>query len=186
MYIYIFQIVMRTFSDHLSGQISDAAAAQPSEPSSVPNSQDSSFNESVPSQASPQRPMSSNKFQFSAGNYSTRQITPSTSSSDPSSQERAAERLQEMLSAEDDAQQQVRPHLQNAQIQGPRSLHMGSLIGEHTFALKRMADGKVKSVDLNISRSPVDLSRSPGHSKNDSSPSKGSQIGEVGLDILRL
>lgn len=182
----IFQSIIRTFSDHLLGQDSDVATAQLSEPSSVPNSQGSSFNDSVLSQASPQRPMSSDKFQFSAGNYSARQITPSTSSSDPSSQERAAERLQEILSAEDDAQQQFRPHLQNAQIERPQSLHIGSLNGEHTYALKRMADGKVKTVDLNMSRSPVDVSRSRGHSRNDSKTSKGSQIGEVGLGISSL
>ena len=174
----IFQSIIRTFSDHLLGQDSDVATAQLSEPSSVPNSQGSS--------ASPQRPMSSDKFQFSAGNYSARQITPSTSSSDPSSQERAAERLQEILSAEDDAQQQFRPHLQNAQIERPQSLHIGSLNGEHTYALKRMADGKVKTVDLNMSRSPVDVSRSRGHSRNDRKTSKGSQIGEVGLGISSL
>ena len=145
------------------------------EPDSVPNSQGSSFNDSTASQTSPQRPTSGDKSQFFAGHYLSRPITPSTSSSNPSSQERAEERLKGILILQGDAQRQ--PH--NAQNERPRSLDVGGLNGENTHAPKRTADGRVKIADLEMPTSPVDFSHFQRHSRNDSNVSKGSQIGEV-------
>ena len=155
-------------------------AARLSEPSSVPNSQGSSFDDSVVSRASPRRPMSSDKSLFFVGDHSTRQITPSTLLSDPSSQERAAERLKDILRAKDDTQGQLRPDSHGSQNDKPQNLHIDGLNGEHIYAQKRTADGKVKPGDLNIPTSPASVSRSRGHSKSGSVTSKGSQIGEVG------
>lgn len=127
--------------------------------------------------------MSNNKSQTSATGYSTRQITPSTSS-DPSSQERAAERLREILSAEDDdAQEQPRLVSHHAPNERPRSLFTGGSNGDLTHAQKRTADGQVKAADSNMPISPVDISRFSGYSKNDSAISQSSQIGEVGSII---
>jgi len=173
-------------SDVLLGQERDATA-QLSDPSSVTNSQVSSFEDSVASQASPQRPMSSDKPQSSAAGYSTRQITPSTSLSDPSSQERAADRLREILTADDyDAHGQRRLVSHHAPNVRPRSLYTRGLNGEHTHAQKRTADGQVKAADPDVPTSPVDISRSRGHTKNDSATSQSSQIGEVGSTVSTL
>ncbi len=170
------------FPDLTLGHVTDFARL--SEPSSVANSQDSSFNDSVASQASPPRTIFSDKPKISAANCSTRQITPPPSSSDPSSQERAAERLKTILSVEDDddddGRGQCRLNSHHAPNERPPSLCTDSLNGEPTQAHKRMADGQVKAADLYLPTSPADPTWSRGHSKNNSVASNSSQIGEVG------
>lgn len=131
--------------------------------------------------------MSNDQLQSSAAGYSTRQITPSTSLSDPSSQERAPDRLREILSADDDdahGQRRLVPaHTPNER---PRSLYTHGLNGEHTHAHKRTADGQVKVADPNVLTSPAGTSRPRGHTKNDSATSQTSQIGEVGSTVSVL
>ena len=176
---------MQLKADHMLGRDPNAAA-QLSEPSSVANSQDSSFDDSVASQASPHQPMSNIKSRFPTVKYSTRQVTPPTSTPDPSSQDRTAERLTEILAAEDNVQGQLSPDPHDSQNERPRSLYVSGSNGEHTSAQKRTADGQVKVQDLNTHTSPEDVSRPYWHLKSDSATSKGSQIGEVGFLFSRI
>ena len=169
--------MMQSTADHVLGQELDATAHLSEIP--LANSQESSFNDSVPSQSSPPRPMSSIQYQLSRGNYSARQITPSTSSSDPSSQGRSAERLKENLSAEDDVPDYSRPELQDGQNERPQNFYTSGSDGEHIHSQKRMADGQVKHASSSLPMSPVEVGRPHGRSDGGSVTSKSSQMGEV-------
>ena len=128
---------------------------------SEPNSQASSFEDS---QDSYQRHTSSHSHPLEAPQ---RGITPSTSLSNPSSQENITHKMQNSPSAQKQRMEPEKPHTPVAPI-----AHM---TGDYVGA-KRTADGQVKE------RSPTSpTSVRYGHSRNSSMTSRGSQIGEVCL-----
>ena len=130
--------------------------------SSTPNSQASSFDDSNASQGSYQRPISSGGVHAQA---LQRENTPTTSLSNPSSQEQILHEAQPSPSA-------GRQRLEVRGIQAPIAPMLQ--IASDTAGLKRTADGQVKE------KSPTSpMSARCGHSRTSSMTSRGSQIGEV-------
>jgi len=143
---------------------------------SLPNSQQSSLNESSKSQLSQTRPGSSGVHESSQGI-----MTPSTTLSNKSSQERvsignANETNAHMMGHGLESQES--PHSWNAPPTRPSEYQ-----GSYTGTLKRTANGEIKSPVHSSSTSPVDTIQY-GHSRNSSMTSRGSQIGEVRLEYF--
>ena len=130
---------------------------------SAPNSQASSLGDTVDSQGSyPTQSSADRRFEILQ-----RENTPSTSLSNPSSQEQIAERARSPAS---------RLTLETRQDSAPMA-PMAHMKDDLTAASKRTADGRVKEKS-SLPATPV----TPGrweHSRNSSMTSKGSQIGEV-------
>ena len=128
---------------------------------SDPNSQASSFGDS---QGSYQRPTSDH---YHLPEAPQRDITPSTSLSNPSSQENITHKMQNSPSSQKQRMEIQKPHVPVAPMAHMTSDYVGA---------KRTADGQVKE------RSPTSpTSVKYGHSRNSSMTSRGSQIGEVCL-----
>lgn len=136
---------------------------------SAPNSQASSLEDSNASQGLYQRPTSSDNTREAV----QREPTPSTSLSNPSSQEQIQKAV---LQSPPTRGQRIETH-NSAQAPIAPMLHMTGDIG----GAKRTADGQVKE------RSPTSpMSVRYEHSRNSSTTSRGSQIGEVGTYYLSL
>lgn len=137
----------------------------------VPNSQQSSFNESSNSQSSQTRPGSSGFHESSHGI-----MTPSTTLSNKSSEERVGmgETNADMMGSGLESQDGL--HSWNAPPTRPLGYQ-----GINARAPKRTANGEIKSPQHSLPTSPVDSSQY-GHSRNSSMTSRGSQIGEVRLN----
>lgn len=156
-------------SQNVSSKYTNLEASVP-----LPNSQQSSFNESANSQSSQTRPGSSGVHESSHGI-----ITPSTTLSNKSSEERvsmgdASETNAHMMGSGLESQEGLQSW--NAPLTRPLGYK-----GIYTSAQKRTANGEIKSPQHSLSTSPVDPSQY-GHSRNSSMTSRGSQIGEVRLN----
>ena len=144
------------------------------------NSQSSSFNGSQESQ---QRPISGGSL-TSSQDRPPRDITPSTSLSNPSSQEHLTVQME-----------QPHNYIVPRVPRGPTMLdtrfpqapvaNMGSSSGDYTSAPKRTADGYIKQGN-SISSTVHGKSSTNEHSRTSSTVSQGSQIGEVCLGSLHL
>lgn len=125
---------------------------------SAPRSQTSSFEESIPSQGSYQHPSSSGNVQ--------REPTPTTSLSNPSSQEQMIE----------GANQSPLAHGQRKTSNTPQAPIAPMIQTASEGGTKRTADGQVKE------RSPTSpIVGRYGHSRTSSTTSRGSEIGEVSI-----
>lgn len=136
-------------------------------PRSAPNSQSSSFEHSAASQSSQPDPTSS-----SEPNSQTlpRETTPSTSLSNPSSQEYMGKKTEHSPPRRG---QSIRVQTTHAPI-APMAHTVDTLAGT-----KRTADGQVKD------KSPTSpVVGTYGHSRNSSTTSRGSQIGEVRVLVV--
>lgn len=127
---------------------------------SAPNSQASSIEDTANSQGSYPP-------QSSAVELLHRENTPPTSLSNPSSQEQMAEKAQSPTRA---------LTLETRQASAPMA-PMEHTKDDLTAASKRTADGRIKEKS-SLPTSPV-TARRWEHSRNSSTTSKGSQIGEV-------
>ena len=145
---------------------------------SAPNSQSSSFDDS---QGSQYRPVSSGSFSSSQIRL-PRETTPATSLSNPSSQEHMAEREQRTHGAPHSPR--VPTKLDTRFGQAPVA-NMGRPHQEHTSAPKRSADGQIKEPTPTSPTSPGYTGRYE-HSRHSSTTSRGSQVGEVCLNMLRI
>ena len=147
------------------------------EQQSVPNSQSSSFDGS---QGSQYAPVSSGSF-ASSQTRPPRDVTPSTSLSNPSSQEYMAAKMNQPI----DSRTSREPALLDTRpLQAPVA-NMGGPHPDHTSAPKRTADGQLKRGN---SISPTSPSRSSKHehSRTSSTTSRSSQIGDVCLGSPHL
>lgn len=146
---------------------------------SLPNSQDSSLNDSSTSQQS-QIPQASSTedIRIAHGTHHLHgTTTPSTSVSNKSSREvigTAAPPVdQDILSS------QEKRHPANPSVVRQPNHSISDLQHEHTSTPKRMANGEIKSPEYSLPTSPVGASQY-GHSRDSSRTSKGSQISNVG------
>lgn len=141
----------------------------------LPNSQQSSLNDSANSQLSQTRPGSSGIHE------SPRSVmTPSTTLSNKSSKERVRTSMDDANETDDHSMgRRLESHETrqswNTQPAGPSGYQ-----GTHTSAPKRTANGEIKSPRHSLPTSPVESSQH-GHSRNSSMTSRGSQMGEVSL-----
>ena len=144
------------------------------------NSQSSSFNGSQESQ---HRPVSGGSL-TSSQNRPPRDITPSTSLSNPSSQEHLPVQMEQPHNYRVPRVPRGPTMLDTRFSQAPVA-NMGSASGDYTSAPKRTADGYIKQGN---STSPTVPGRgnSSEHSRTSSTVSQGSQIGEVCLGSPRL
>lgn len=158
----------------------------PSDPRNSQNSQYSSLNESMASQLSAPRPGSPGDLEPAHWNSTQGLVTPSTSVSNHSSQEhrdtlpkstRSGSMFGDQGMDRQDNLQLAIPHVPKP-MQRPATSR-----DDHTSAPKRMANGDIKSVGGNLPRSPTD-SNMYMHSRNSSTTSRGSQIGEVRIHPL--
>lgn len=140
---------------------------------SLPNSQHSFTNDSTNSQLSQTRPNSSGVHESSQGI-----MTPSTTLSSTSSPERNV--MNEANSHIVD--HEPKPGGPSQPRQSPLAV-LSSHQGRYTSAPKRTASGKIKSPVYSLPTSPIDLIPNR-HSRNSSSTSRTSQIGEVRLNSL--
>lgn len=141
---------------------------------SLPNSQQSSLNNSSNSLLSQTRP--SGVSELSQGSGVPRDTTPSTSLSSKSSQERVemgGSDDQITLTVDDRLGSQEELYTMNTSVAMPAGQRY-----DHTSAPKRMANGEIKSPGYSLPTSPGDSSQY-GHSRNSSRTSRGSQVGEV-------
>ena len=148
---------------------------------SNPNSQDSSFPEASASQHSQLAPSSARLLELLTTSGGRDATTPSTSLSNYSSQENV---LNSQKSISDS---QIIHDERDMSHSGPMaytSATTESRRAEYTGALKRTATGQIKSpLQGSLPTSPVDSS-SYGHSRNTSTTSKSSHIGEVSNPFL--
>ena len=144
------------------------------------NSQSSSFNGSQESQ---HRPISGGSL-TSSQDRPPRDITPSTSLSNPSSQEHLAVQMEQPHNYIVPRIPKAPTKLETRFSQAPVA-NMGSSPGGYTSAPKRTADGYIKQGN---STSPTIHAKSNAneHSRTSSTVSQGSQIGEVCLGSLQL
>ena len=145
---------------------------------SAPNSQSSSFDDS---QGSQYRPVSSGSFSSSQIRL-PRETTPATSLSNPSSQERMAEREQRIHRA---PQSPRAPIKLDTRFGHAPVANMGRPHQDQTSAPKRSADGQIKEPTPTSPTSPG-YNGIYGHSRASSTTSRGSQVGEVCLDTLHV
>lgn len=143
-------------------------------------SQSSSFDGS---QESRNRPISSGSF-ASSQNRPPRDITPSTSLSNPSSQEHIAEKMDPHNNHLAPRSSRQPTRLDTGFTQAPVA-NMGGSLGDHTSAPKRTADGQLKQGNSISPTSPSKIGRHE-RSRTSSMTSRGSQIGEVCLGSLHL
>lgn len=151
---------------------------------SAARSQSSSFEESIASQSSTHQPTPSKVIRYSQQGSSLGTATPSTSLSNPSSQECPSNERQDTrhipLSLPDEGEVNLR--LRPASQEG----HRQQLYGTDTRVLeaarnvlnKRMANGEVKINDPSLPTSPVDADRH-SHSRDSSVTLKSNQISKV-------
>ncbi|KAG6999566.1 hypothetical protein G7Y79_00034g069890 [Physcia stellaris] len=139
----------------------------------VPNSQSSSFDGS---QGSQYAPVSSGSF-TSSQTRPPRDVTPSTSLSNPSSQEHMAKMNQpvDYRSSREPALLETRP------LQAPVA-NMGGPHREYTSAPKRTADGQLKQGNSISPTSPSKTSKHD-HSRTSSTTSRSSQIGDLSATL---
>lgn len=141
---------------------------------SLPNSQQSSLNDSSSSLLSQTRP--SGVSELSQGSGVPRDMTTSTSLSNKSSEERVAmggsdDRI--ALTVDDGLGSQEELYTTSTPVAISAEQRY-----DHTSAPKRMANGEIKSPGYSLPTSPGDSSQY-GHSRNSSRTSRGSQVGEV-------
>lgn len=146
------------------------------EQQSVPNSQSSSFDGS---QGSQYRPVSSGSF-ASPQTRPLRDVTPSTSLSNPSSQEHMAAKMDQTV----DYRSYRGSTLDTRPLQAPVA-NMGGPRRDYTSAPKRTADGQLKQGNSISPTSPNKINRNE-HSRTSSTTSRGSQIGDVCLGSPHL
>ena len=139
------------------------------------NSQTSSFDESQ------YRPRSSGSFSASQIHL-PRDITPATSLSNPSSQERMAEKAEQRKIYPAPPSSRGLSVLDTRFGQAPVA-NMGGPQHHYTTAPKRSADGQIKQANSTSPTSPGETNRNE-HSRTSSATSRGSQIGEVCLGSL--
>lgn len=156
-----------------------------SEADSMADSQ-SSFDESTASQNSRPLHPSPDALRLSHTNYPLGESTPSTSFSNPSSQDPLAEDLNHFH--ENPAlRTEGQPDLQAEPLSSVRALSKSpqnrspTPQDDHKVSNKRMANGEVKNAAQNVPRSPVDQQ---GHHRNTSIASRGSQIGEANSPLF--
>lgn len=151
--------------------VNDCGAA-----TSLPNSQNSSLNDSLHSQQSQHVPgLSTKNSRLSVDTHFHGAMTPSTSLSNKSSQE-----IAEMEAPLIDQNANLLQGVQSPNVLASRQMYYPFLEPGHgrINANKRMANGEIKSPGHSLPTSPTGLNQY-GHSRNSSSTSRGSQISDV-------
>lgn len=150
------------------------------------DSQSSSFDESTASQHSRPLPPSSDALRLSEPNHPPGETTPSTSCSNPSSQDPLAGdsinshglpplRTERQPDLRAEALSPGKPRSKSPPNRSPTPQD------DRKVSNKRMANGEVKHKAQNFSRSPVDRQE---HSRNTSIASRGSEIGEANSPVF--
>ena len=142
---------------------------------SLSGSQDSSLDESLRNRTSQGRDGLIRDLDVSQGDRFNKEMTPSTSFSNNSSQGSACKGPLDNDDAAPQVEEQQPIYAPTARSQDDQSqrLHI-----EHGSTPKRMANGEIKSPGYSRPNSPVHIGQY-GHSRNSSRTSRGSQIGEV-------
>ena len=140
---------------------------------SATNSQYSSFDDS---QGSQHHPFSTGSFSSSQPHH-PRDTTPTTSLSNPSSQEYMAEKPEQRTNHPAPRSSRGPAMLDTRFIQAPLA-NMGGPHQDYTSAPKRSADGEIKQANRISPTSPGQTTRYE-HSRTSSTTSRGSQISEV-------
>lgn len=149
------------------------------------DSQSSSFDESTVSQNS--RPLPSpDAFRLSQTNHALGETTPSTSFSDPSSQDPLVGDLMNLhnlpaLRTEGQSDVRAEPFSSGSPRSKSPPNRSPTPQDDRKVSNKRMANGEIKDAAQNIPRSPADLQ---GHPRNTSIASRGSQIGEANSPVF--
>lgn len=162
-----------------------SAGQRVSEANSMADSQ-SSLDESTASQNSRPLHQSSDALRLPHTNCLLGESTPSTSFSNPSSQDPLAE---DLISFHDPStlRTEGQPDLQAEPLSSVRPLSKSPrnrsppLQDDHKISNKRLANGDVKDAAQNVPRSPVDQQ---GHHRNTSIAFRGSQIGEANSPLF--
>lgn len=164
------------------------SAGQPgSEIDSMADSQSSSFDESTTSQNSRRPlPLSPDVLRLSQTNHPPGETTPSTSFSNPSSQDLPAgdpSNFRKLPALRTKGQLDIRAESLSSDRQDSVSPPNRSPTpqDDRKVSNKRMANGEVKHAAQNVPKSPV---AQQGHSRNASVASRGSQIGEANSPVL--
>ena len=164
-----------------------ASAGKPGlEVEPMSDSQSSSFDESTASQNSRPFPPSSEVLRLSQTKQPPSQTTPSTSCSDPSSQDPLLGdpinlHEQSELGIKGQARLRAEPLSWDSPNSNPPLNRSPKSQVDRKESNKRMANGDVKHAAQNIQRSPVNHQRD---SQNTRTASRGSQIGEANYPVF--